>query len=120
MSGKKHIVIAAMLLIVAVIGMIIAMNRTDSSSSEEKLLQAQEYFDLMDYDKVVAIYNDIISSDGSCTEAYIGLADVYYVRGNLSKTLEILERGLDRAADEEEIRKKMTELFSDKDIEDIN
>lgn len=108
-----------MLLIVAVIGMVIAMNRTDSSSSEEKLLQAQEYFELMDYDKVVAIYNDIIASDKTCTEAYVGLADVYYIRGNSAKALEVLERGLDRTGGDMAIQNKMTELFSDEDIADI-
>lgn len=119
LSGKKNVVVAVMLLVVAVIGMILAMGRDTSSSSEEKLLQAQEYFDLLDYDKVVAIYNDIIAGDKTCTEAYVGLAEVYYLRGNSAKALEILERGLDNADEEAAIRNKMAELFSEDDIADI-
>lgn len=119
LSGKKHIIIASMLLVVAVIGMIFAMNRNDSSSSEEKLLQAKEYFDLLDYDKVVAIYNDIIASDKSCAEAYIGLAEVYNIRGNSAKSLEILERGLENTNGDEALQNKINELFSPDDIDDI-
>ncbi len=109
---SKKIIIAAMALIIAIVGAIVFVCNKSGDSVNEKIIEAQKYYELMDYDKSIAIYNEIISSNSTCAEAYVGLADAYSVKGNTAKALEILERGVEATGNDKIIADKITE-FSD-------
>lgn len=109
---SKKIIIAAMALIIAIVGAIVFVCNKSGDSVNEKIIEAQKYYELMDYDKSIAIYNEIISSNSTCAEAYVGLADAYSVKGNTAKALEILERGVEATDNNKIIADKITE-FSD-------
>lgn len=110
MSLKKPIIIAAMAVIVVAVGMIFIISRNKNSSVENSLREASEYFEMLDYDKTIAIYNNILSSESGCSEAYVGLAEAYVVKGNIGKAIEILERGLIKADDDSKISQMLDEL----------
>ena len=109
---SKKIIIAVMVLIIAIVGAIVFVCNKSGDSVNEKIIEAQKYYELMDYDKSIAIYNEIISSNSTCAEAYVGLADAYSVKGNTVKALEILERGIEATGNDKIIADKITE-FSD-------
>ena len=110
MSAGKKIIIAAMVLIVLAIGLVIFLAKGNKDTTAEKLARAEEYYNQMDYDKTIAIYNEILSSNAGCTEAYLGLADAYTVKGNSEKAFEILERGVEATNSDERITDKISEL----------
>lgn len=110
MSLAKKIIIAAMILIVAIVGVIIFIGNKDTNDINEKLAQAAGYYVMMDYDKTIATYNSILSKDDSCVEAYIGLAEAYSAKGNNTKAIEILEQGVEAVGNDSRISDKISEL----------
>lgn len=111
--GKK-IIIAAMALIAVAVGLIIFISNRNSVTTDDKIAQASKYFEMMDYDKTIAIYNEILAADSLCEEAYIGLADAYTAKDNKDKAIEILERGVEAIGNNEKIADKIFELSDSK------
>lgn len=111
--GKK-IIIAAMALIAVAVGLIIFISNRNSVTTDDKIAQASKYFEMMDYDKTIAIYNEILAADSSCEEAYIGLADAYTAKDNKDKAIEILERGVEAIGNNGKIADKIFELSDPK------
>lgn len=110
MSGRKTVIIALMVLIIIAVGLIFFMSRQNTSDPEKRLEDAQKYYDMLDYDKAIAVYNEILSGEKSCVEAYIGLADAYMVKGNEDKAAEILERGFEATNGDTRIAAKISEF----------
>lgn len=110
MSLKKKFAVMAMVVIfVAIFVIIVACNQSEYDINE-KLDQAEAYFEMMDYDKTIATYNSIISVDKTCVDAYLGLAAVYSEKGNEKKAFDILEQGLDATRNHTRIAKKIEEM----------
>lgn len=79
----------------------------------KRLETAHGYLESMDYGNAIALYNQIIAENESCTEAYIGLADAYSKKNNMDKSLEILTRGLELADDTQAVEESINSLFPD-------
>jgi tetratricopeptide (TPR) repeat protein len=60
---------------------------------QTKIIIGNIYNEKHDYDKAVAIYEEIISSDPSFTQAYVNLATVRRIQGNPSKAIEVAKQG---------------------------
>ena len=113
----KQIIIAAAILVALIAAVVIIFLERGKTDENEKLLTAAKaYYEAMDYDNAIAAYNTILKSDDSNTEAYIGLADVYYDKGNHEKAAEILERGLSDADDDEVIGDKYISFFGEEEF----
>lgn len=110
MPINKQIIIIAMVLIVAAVGLIFFIGGKDESTTEIRLEEAKTYYDMMDYDKAIAIYNNILKSEKNCTEAYVGLANSYIAKGNDEKAVEILERGISNAGNDPMISDMLSEI----------
>ncbi|MGN0674746.1 MAG: tetratricopeptide repeat protein [Oscillospiraceae bacterium] len=110
MPGRKTVIIAVMVLIIIAVGLIFFISSRNTYDPEKRLEEAQNYYDMLDYDKAIAIYNEVLSSENSCAEAYIGLADSYMLKGNIEKAAEILERGLEATDHDVRIADKISEL----------
>ncbi len=109
MSAKKQIIIVCMVFILVAVGIIFLIGGRGGTSVEKSLEEAKAYYDMLDYDKAIAIYNNLLNNQKDCAEAYIGLADAYLVKGNTEKAIEILERGSLNSNDER-IADKLAEL----------
>lgn len=118
--SKKVLIMIAMILIMAIIVFIIFVSRSKSNQLEEKLTLALEYYESMDYDKSVALYNEIMQSNSSEPEVYIGLSDVYIKMGKLEKAAEILERGLEKTGQDPEIKERLKDLTGEYEEDDQN
>lgn len=107
--AKKFTIIVMAIILVAICVIIVAGNNNEYDINE-KLSQAENYFEMMDYDKTIATYNSIISVDKTCVDAYLGLAAVYSEKGNEKKAFDILEQGLDATRNHTRIAKKIEEM----------
>lgn len=107
--AKKFAVIVMAIIFVAICVIIVSGNNSEDDINE-KLSQAENYFEMMDYDKTIATYNSIISKDKTCVDAYLGLAVVYSEKGNEKKAFDILEQGLDATHNHTRIAKKIEEM----------
>ena len=110
MSAKKQIIIVSMVFIAIAVCVIFAVSAGSKPTAESLLKEAQGYFESLDYDKAIAVYNDLLRTERSCKDAYLGLAEAYLVKGNTNKAVEILERGLSYAEDDPQFYNKLTEL----------
>lgn len=115
--NKKMLLAAAIVLLLAAAAGIIIFDRDSSIDFEKNLALAVEYLERSDYDNAIAIYNGLLAEDDSCSEAYAGLAEAYYIKGNSEKALNILERGLEYSADEDIVIEKINMFFPDYDFE---
>ncbi len=113
MSLGKKIVIAAMILIAVVAAVIIGVENKNTYDINEKLAQAAGYYGMMDYDKTIATYNEILAKDKTCAEAYVGLASAYSAKGNETKAFEILEQGVEATRNDKRIADKIAEMSDD-------
>lgn len=116
-GSKKMFITAAIVLILAAAVGVIIFDRDTNVDLEKKIELAGEYLANSDYDNAIAIYNGILADDDNCSEAYVGLAEAYYTKGNIEKSLEILEKGLRYSDDEDAVIDKINTLFPDYDIE---
>ena len=71
-----------------------------SGETEEHLAQA------------LADYQHVLELDEANAEAYLGIADVYIRQGDYETTLEILNEGLEKIGENEEIANKIAEIES--------
>lgn len=116
-GNKKMFITAAIVLLLAAAVGIIIFDRDTNVDLEKKIELAGEYLANSDYDNAIAIYNGVLADDDNCSEAYVGLAEAYYIKGNTEKSLEILEKGLNYSDDEDAVIEKINTLFPDYDIE---
>ena len=108
---SSAVVIAAVLIIDVLL--ILAVFNHNADNTEENFAKAREYVALMDYDNSIALYNKIIAGDNCSAEAYAELADVYILKGNESKALEVLMRGIGEMGNLPLLSSKLSELFPD-------
>lgn len=115
MNTKSKIIpiIIAMAVIVVLALVVIFAGKKKEHNYDEQLNQAEMYYNSMDYDNAIAIYNTILLKDELCAEAYVGLADAYYAKNNMEKTLQVLEKGIQKTGNAEVVSEKMCELFPD-------
>lgn len=116
-KNKKMLLAAAIVLLLAAAAGIIIFDRDSGADLEKNLELARIYLESSDYDNAIAIYNGLIAKDDSCSEAYAGLAEAYYTKGNTEKALKILEKGLEYSADEDIVIEKIKAFFPDYDLE---
>lgn len=115
--NKKMLLAAAIVLLLAAAAGIIIFDRDSGVDLEKNLELAEAYLESSDYDNAIAIYNGLIAKDDSCSEAYAGLGEAYYTKGNTEKALKILEKGLEYSADEDIVIEKIKAFFPDYDLE---
>ncbi len=110
MPARKQIIIISMVFVLVAIIIVAVIGKQGEGSVDDTLTAAKEYYDKLDYDKAIALYNNVLNSDDECTDAYIGLAEAYIAKDNISKAAEILERGLECAENSDLIYEKYSEF----------
>lgn len=113
MDIKRIAIISLMVVLLAVGAVIVVLDRNSQNGTDEMLSQAGFFYENYDYDNAIAIYNEIIISDSGCTEAFLGLADAYYAKGNNNKAVQILEKASLSARDTKAVERKLNSLFPD-------
>ena len=91
---KKIITIAAVLIAVitaAIIGTI-AIQATPANRVKRQLRLAQKYLNELNYEQAVLAYQEAISIDPKCEQAYFAIADIYIQTNEEDKAVAILEQ----------------------------
>lgn len=110
-KAKRYLAIVTIAAAVVVLALVLVFGRGKKTVDVmEQLDSAKSYYDNLDYDHAVAIYNSILDSDKSCTDAYIGLAEVYLAKDNTDKADEILNRGLENTENDPLIMSMLEEI----------
>lgn len=112
-KATRNIIIIAMVVIAAALAAVIIYGRNSASDDiSVKISEAEAFYEALDYDKAIAAYNDILSTEESA-DAYAGLAKAYYAKGNSEKALNVLEKGLESTQNNDAVVKVFSELFPD-------
>lgn len=112
-KATRNIIIIAMVVIAAALAAVIIYGRNSASDDiSVKISEAEAFYEALDYDKAIAAYNDILSTEDNA-DAYAGLAKAYYAKGNSEKALNVLEKGLESTQNNEAVVKVFSELFPD-------
>lgn len=112
-KATRNIIIIAMVVIAAALAAIIIYGRNSASDDiSVKISEAEAFYEALDYDKAIAAYNDILSTEENA-DAYAGLAKAYYAKGNSEKALNVLEKGLESTQNNDAVVKVFSELFPD-------
>ena len=92
--NKKIVTIAAALIaiITAVIIGTVAIQATPASRVKRQLRLAQKYLNEMNYEQAVLAYQEAISIDPKCEQAYFAIADIYIKTNEEDKAVAILEQ----------------------------
>ena len=78
---------------------------------EEQLDLGAKYLSELNYEQAIVAYEAVIKIDPKCEEAYLALADIYVMLGEIEKAEEILKRIEDVfGVDAIEIIEKIKEL----------
>ena len=110
---KKILAVSAVAFILAVIiGIVIVVNNNDDDNAVEQIALAKQYYEMMDYDKSAAIYNQLLKSNSTEPDIYMGLYDVYMVMGKEEKAIEILQRGIENT-NNKAIEEKLSQIYSE-------
>ena len=80
-------------------------NTADARKVEEQLKLGVTYLSELNYEQAIAAYQAAIEIEPKCTEAYLGLADIYTELGEFAKAEEILAEAKKYIEDEEEVKK---------------
>ena len=112
-KATRNIIIIAMVVIAAALAAVIKYGRNSASDDiSVKISEAEAFYEALDYDKAIAAYNDILSTEDNA-DAYAGLAKAYYAKGNSEKALNVLEKGLESTQNNDAVVKVFSELFPD-------
>ena len=112
-KATRNIIIIAMVVIAAALAAVIIYGRNSASDDiSVKISEAEAFYEALDYDKAIAAYNDILSTEENA-DAYAGLAKAYYAKGNSEKALNVLEKGLENTQNNDAVVKVFSELFPD-------
>ena len=112
-KATRNIIIIAMVVIAAALAAVIIYGRNSASDDiSVKISEAEAFYEALDYDKAIAVYNDILSTEDNA-DAYAGLAKAYYAKGNSEKALNVLEKGLESTQNNDAVVKVFSELFPD-------
>lgn len=112
-KATRNIIIIAMVVIAAALAAVIIYGRNSASDDiSVKISEAEDFYEALDYDKAIAAYNDILSTEDNA-DAYAGLAKAYYAKGNSEKALNVLEKGLESTQNNDAVVKVFSELFPD-------
>lgn len=112
-KATRNIIIIAMVVIAAALAAVIIYGRNSASDDiSVKISEAEAFYEALDYDKAIAAYNDILSTEDNA-DAYAGLAKAYYAKGNSEKALNVLEKGLESTQNNDAVVKVFSELFPD-------
>lgn len=112
-KATRNIIIIAMVVIAAALAAVIVYGRNSASDDiSVKISEAEAFYEALDYDKAIAAYNDILSTEDNA-DAYAGLAKAYYAKGNSEKALNVLEKGLESTQNNDAVVKVFSELFPD-------
>lgn len=112
-KATRNIIIIAMVVIAAALAAVIIYGRNSASDDiSVKIYEAEAFYEALDYDKAIAAYNDILSTEDNA-DAYAGLAKAYYAKGNSEKALNVLEKGLESTQNNDAVVKVFSELFPD-------
>lgn len=112
-KATRNIIIIAMVVIAAALAAVIIYGRNSASDDiSVKISEAEAFYEALDYDKAIAAYNDILSTEDNA-DAYAGLAKAYYAKGNSEKALNVLEKGLKSTQNNDAVVKVFSELFPD-------
>lgn len=115
-SGKIiGIVIAAVaaVAIAIVAAMFILPKSAGAKALTEKLDLGAKYLVELNYEQAEVEYLAAIQIDPKCEDAYLGLAEVYVANGDFYKAKEILEEGLQKADNTDDIIKRLEEICAE-------
>ena len=91
---KKIITVAAVLLAVATAAIIgtVAIQATPANRVKRQLRLAQKYLNELNYEQAVLAYQEAISIDPKCEQAYFAIADICIKTNEEDKAVAILEQ----------------------------
>ena len=91
---KRIITIAAVLIAVITAAIIstIAIQATSANRVKRQLRLAQKYLNELNYEQAVLAYQEAISIDPKCEQAYFAIADIYIKTNEEDKAVVILEQ----------------------------
>lgn len=97
MDRKKSLVIIVIVLVLllcclGIIGVLLIKNK-ESTEYDKFITTATRYYDAGDYDNAIVAYKEALEINDSDEDAYIGIAEAYYHKNDISTALKYLEAG---------------------------
>lgn len=89
-------IIIVLLGVMAVLITIVSFNRQHDSLYTEKLSMAEKYLDEKDYANAILYFEEVIALNDTDVDAYLGLAEAYYLSGQKDEAIRTLEKGYDK------------------------
>ena len=99
---KKKIIFILVPILVVLIGIgavlltITLFKSNNANEYTEKITAAEKYLKDGDFENAILRYKDAIKLDSKNAEAYLGLAKLYYDRGELDNAISVLDTGYER------------------------
>lgn len=95
MKEKKRVIVIAALVSVLVIAIAITsvFLLSPSASYSASIREAENYAERGDYENAVLSYKEAIEKDPDNVSAYLGLAEIYEMNGDLLLAIDVLEDG---------------------------
>lgn len=101
---KWIIIIVAILVALATLAAVIFVPKSAKARKvEEQLSLGTKYLTELDYEQAIVAYEAAIKIDPKCTDAYLGLADVYEEMGEFDKAAEVLAEAKQVIEDKDEV-----------------
>lgn len=98
--NNKKLVIIAVVIVLALVCVLFLVSSNNSRSLNNCLDLGDKYLEEMEYEKALAAYNEAIEIDDRCTEAYLGLVEVYIRTEEFDKALEVAKQGYEKTGDD--------------------
>lgn len=116
---KNPIIIAGIILVLSLIaaGIFALIANSSERRLAEQLDLGQKYLDELDYEQAIVAYEAVLEIDPKCEEAYLALADIYVVLGDIEKAVEILGEGYSQTSSET-ILERQKEIFEQAEREE--
>lgn len=93
-NGKMRMIIGAVVVLLAMLGVAGYIISRGSTDREESLLElGQRYLDELNYEQAIVCFEEYLEIDPKCVEAYAGLAEAYVGLEKYEKALQVLADG---------------------------
>ena len=103
-------VVGVIILVMCVLLLALLIRKISSSKKVAELLDlGNKYLIEQDYEQAIVTFQEVISIEPKCEEAYLGLADVYVAMGNYNRAFDTLQKGYEQTG-AERISNKIVEV----------
>ena len=110
-KGRRTMaVVGVIILVMCVLLLALLIRKISSSKKVAELLDlGNKYLIEQDYEQAIVTFQEVISIEPKCEEAYLGLADVYVAMGNYNRAFDTLQKGYEQTG-AERISNKIVEV----------